>query len=134
MYREMVEELESCYDTTSRQSLGGAPKGDNHVTSATAVVAINLPDGPGDAIKEYTARIAELQALKTEILKEVSQLEHRRKAIVTDYYLHGLKWGQVSARNHYSERQCKNIRDAAVVNLVEVFGANAIIAGFKIQN
>ena len=82
-------------------------------------------------IDYYTAKIAELQTLKVEILREISGLEYKLKAIVTDYYLHGLKWEQVSARNHYSERQCKNIRDAAVGSLVKSFGANKIIAGFS---
>ena len=68
---------------------------------------------------------------KGEILREISGLEYKLKVIVTGYYLHGLKWEQVSARNHYSERQCKNIRDAAVGSLVKPFGANKIIAGFS---
>lgn len=131
-YREMVKELESYYDTIGGQSLDGMPKGKNHVSNAVEAVALNLPDGLGENIDHYTAKIGELQALKVEILKEISRLEFRLKSIVTDYYLHGLKWEQVSARNHYSERQCKNIRDAAVVALIKAFGENAIIAGFKI--
>ena len=122
-YRGMVEELESYYDTIGGQSLDGMPKGKNHVSNAVEAVALN--------IEYYTKKIAELQALKVEILKEISGLEYKLKVIVTDYYLHGLKWEQVSARNHYSERQCKNIRDAAVGSLVKSFGANKIIAGFS---
>lgn len=130
--REMVKELESYYDTIGGQSLDGMPKGKNHISSAVEAVALNLPDGIHTELEYYTGRVEELQALKVEILKEISRLEYRLKSIVTDYYLHGLKWEQVSARNHYSERQCKNIRDTAVGNLVEAFGANRIIAGFKI--
>lgn len=130
-YRGMVNELESYYDTIGGQSLDGMPKGKNHITNAVEAVALNLPDGLEQEIDHYTTRIGELQALKVEILKEISRLEYRLKSIVTDYYLHGLKWEQVSARNHYSERQCKNIRDAAVGSLVKPFGANKIIAGFS---
>lgn len=131
-YRGMVNELESYYDTIGGQSLDGMPKGKNHISNAVEAVALNLPDGLGQEIDHYTARIGELQALKVEILKEISRLEYRLKSIVTDYYLHGLKWEQVSARNRYSERQCKNIRDAAVAALIKAFEGNAVIAGFKI--
>lgn len=132
LYRDIVKDLESYYDTIGGQSLDGMPKGKNHISNAVEAVALNLPEGLGEAINGYTARIGELQALKVEILKEISRMEYRLKTIVADYYLHGLKWEQVSARNHYSERQCKNIRNAAVESLVEAFGANAVIAGFKI--
>ncbi len=130
--RDIVKDLEeSYYDTIGGQSLDGMPKGKNHISNMVEAVALNVPDGIGEAISGYEAKIAELQALKVEILKEISRLEYRLKSIVTDYYLNGLKWEQVSARNHYSERQCKNIRDAAVKSLVETFGENKIIAGFK---
>lgn len=130
-YRDIVSELESYYDTIGGQSLDGMPKGKNHISNMVEAVALNVPEGTGEAISGYEAKIAELQALKVEILKEISRLEYRLKSIVTDYYLHGLKWEQVSARNHYSERQCKNIRNAAVVALAEAFEGNAIIAGFN---
>ncbi len=130
--RDIVKDLEeSYYDTIGGQSLDGMPKGKNHISNMVEAVALNVPAGTAEAIESYEAKIAELQALKVEILKEISRLEYRLKSIVTDYYLNGLKWEQVSARNHYSERQCKNIRDAAVKSLVETFGANKIIAGFK---
>lgn len=131
-YRDIVSELESYYDTIGGQSLDGMPKGKNHISNMVEAVALNVPEGTAEAISGYEAKITELQALKVEILKEISCLEYRLKSIVTDYYLHGLKWEQVSTRNHYSERQCKNIRDTAVKSLVKPFGANRIIAGFEI--
>lgn len=131
-YRDIVKDLESYYDTIGGQSLDGMPKGKNHITNVVEAVALNLPEGLGEVVEGYTEKIGELQALKVEILKEISSLEYRLKSIVTDYYLHGLKWEQVSARNHYSERQCKNIRDAAVKSLAETFAENKIIAGFEI--
>lgn len=94
-YRGMVEELESYYDTIGGQSLDGMPKGKNHVSNAVEAVALNLPEGIAENIEYYTKKIAELQALKVEILKEISGLEYKLKVIVTDYYLHGLKWEQV---------------------------------------
>ena len=101
------------------------------IRKLTVLECKRLQTVPDSYIDYYTAKIAELQTLKVEILREISGLEYKLKAIVTDYYLHGLKWEQVSARNHYSERQCKNIRDAAVGSLVKSFGANKIIAGFS---
>ena len=129
-YRSMVEELESYYDTIGGQSLDGMPKGKNHISNAVEAVALNLPDGIAENIDYYTAKIAELQTLKVEILREISGLEYKLKAIVTDYYLHGLKWEQVSARNHYSERQCKNIRDSALDKLKQRFSVNPVVSKF----
>ena len=70
-YRGMVEELESYYDTIGGQSLDGMPKGKNHISNAVEAVALNLPEGIAENIDYYTAKIAELQALKVEILKEI---------------------------------------------------------------
>ena len=41
-----------------------------------------------------------------------------------------MKWEQVAVRNHYSERQCKNIRDNAVETLLKRFENNPYISKF----
>lgn len=132
LYQSIVSDLETYYDPLGGVPMDGMPRGKNHVSSPTETVALNLPPDLRESIDFYNAKITELRALKVETLKEVSRLEHRLKSVIIDYYLHGLKWEQVSVRNHYSERQCKNIRNAAVDSLAQKFGENAVIAGFEI--
>lgn len=79
----------------------------------------------------YRRRIETLKELKIQILKEVSSLEYKQKSIVMDHYLYGMIWEQVAARNHYSERQCKNIRTQAIEYLISQFSANKTIRTFK---
>ena len=132
LYQSLVDDLESYYDTLGGVNIDGMPKEQNHISNPTEATALNLPPDLRESIEMYTEKISELRALKVQTLKEVSRLEHRMKAVIVDYYLHGLKWEQVSARNHYSERQCKNIRNAAVESLAQRFSENAVIAGFEI--
>ena len=82
-------------------------------------------------MKDYAERIETLQRLKSQILQEVSRLKLKEKTIIFDYYIYGMKWEQVAERIHYSDRQCKNIRDTAVEKLAERFENNATIRGFK---
>lgn len=133
MYRATVDDLEGYYEPSSGKTLDAMPKAKYNVSNPTETMATNLPDRLADDIRDFNGKINMLYRLKTEILKEVSTLELKYKAIITDYYLHGLKWEQVSARNHYSERQCKNIRDTAIDNLAVKFGENRIIAEFVMQ-
>ena len=130
MYRATVDDLEGYYEPSNGKTLDAMPKAKYNVSNPTETMAINLPDRLADDIRDFNGKINMLYRLKTEILKEVSTLELKYKAIITDYYLHGLKWEQVSTRNHYSERQCKNIRDTAIDNLAVKFGENRIIAEF----
>lgn len=132
LYQSIVSDLESYYDPLCGTSMDGMPKGKGRTSSPTENMALSLPPDLQKSIAFYNAKIAELRALKVETLKEVCGLEHKMKSVVVDYYLHGLKWEQVSVRNHYSERQCKNIRNAAVDSLAKRFGENAVIAGFDI--
>lgn len=132
LYKSTVADLEAYYEPLSAQPLDGMPRGKNGVSQPTETIALNLPDNLREDIEFYNSKISALYKLKTEILKEVSGLEPKFKCIITDYYLHGLKWEQVSVRNHYSERQCKNIRNTAVETLAARFENNPAIADFKI--
>lgn len=133
LYRETLDDLESYYDTIKGQNMDGMPHGSGGTGNPVESTVLNLPPDLRENIDFYNGKINELHRLKVEVLKEVSGLEHRMACIVMDYYLHGLKWEQVSVRNHYSERQCKNIRNTAIDNLAQKFGKNAIIAGFEIS-
>lgn len=132
LYQSLVDDLEGYYDTIGGMNMDGMPRGQNHISNPVEAAVLRLPPDLRENIDTYNRKIADLRALKVQILKEVSRLEYRMKAVIIDYYLHGLKWEQVSVRNHYSERQCKNIRNQAVENLVQKFRDNAVIADFEI--
>lgn len=133
-YKSIVEDLEGYYDPLCGQPLDGMPRARNNISQVTENTAINLPENLREDIDYYKAKINSLYLLKAETLKEVSNLGPKFKGIIIDYYLYGLKWEQVSVRNHYSERQCKNIRNTAVESLAQKFRDNKAIADFKIPS
>ena len=97
LYKSTVADLEAYYEPLSAQ-LDGMPRGKNSVSQPTETIALNLPDNLREDIEFYNSKISALYKLKTEILKEVSGLELKFKCIITDYYLHGLKWEHGSVK------------------------------------
>ena len=94
---------------------------------------MNIPDYVRTDIQEYTKEIEKLQKVKVEILKEVARLTMKQKNVIFGYYFHKMKWEQVAEGTHYSERQCKNIRDAAVERLLKGFENNRILSEYEIR-
>jgi hypothetical protein len=131
-YKALLGDLEDYYHPLGAMNYDGLPKGINNVSHITENTALNIPDFVHEDIKYYEAKIDELFQLKTEILKEVSKLEYRHKTIIFDFYLNKMKWEQVSSRNNYSERQCKNIRNEALEKLDLRFSQNRVISKFKV--
>lgn len=131
--RGLIKELEQCYDTSSGISYDGMPKGKNHLSNPTEKTAMNIPDFVRKDIRNYTEKIAQLQKFKCEIVKEVLRLPLKQKQTIMMFYFKKLKWMQIADELHYSERQCKNIRDNALDQLAENFGNNYIIANFEIK-
>lgn len=131
IYRRIVSEYEDrFYNTIGAMAGDGMPKGKNHITRPVENAAIHIPDNVRGDIAECERKIHALQILKSQMLQEVSRLRLKEKSIIFDYYIHGLKWEQVAERLHYSDRQCKNIRDAAVEKLIARFDNNPKIKGF----
>ena len=132
--RKCIKNLNDEYYTPlAGTSYDGLPHGKNNVSQITENLAINIPDGVADEIREYERRIEEYQQLKAEILREISRLQLSQKSIIFDKYMNGLKWEQVAVRNHYTSRHCKNIRREAVECLVKYFGRNQTISNFKME-
>lgn len=131
--RGLIKELGQCYDTSSGISYDGMPKGKNHLSNPTEKTAMNIPDFVRKDIRNYTEKIAQLQKFKCEIVKEVLRLPLKQKQTIMMFYFKKLKWMQIADELHYSERQCKNIRDNALDQLAENFGNNYIIANFEIK-
>lgn len=132
VYRSIVEDLEQNYNPLAAMQYDGQPKGKYNISQQTENIALNIPDYVREDIKYYQNKIDSLQKLKVEILKEVSRLKLHQKNIIFGFYFNGLKWEQVAVRNHYSERQCKNIRDLAVESLSQKFSNNGTIANYEL--
>lgn len=113
-------------------SYDGLPKGKNNISRTTEDLALNIPEDVTEDLKNYERRIEEYYKLKSEILQELSRLKYRQKTILFDKYVNRLIWEQVAVRNHYSARQCKNIRKEAIEVLIKRFASNQTISKFKI--
>ena len=130
-YRRILGQLDMAYEPTGGMQYDGMPKGKNHISRPTEDIAMQMPDCIREEIKKYKRNIEELQQLKVEILREVSRLALKQKLVIFSYYFYGMKWEQVAERMHYSERQCKNIRDGAIKSLAVWFGNNTYITASK---
>ena len=125
--RNIVEDLEMCYDTSAAVNYDGMLRGQNHISNPTEKAAINVPDYVRKEIREHKEDIEQLQKLKCEIVKEVLRLSLKQKQVIMMFYFQDLKWAQISDLLHYSERQCKNIRNEAIERLLVIFQNNKTI-------
>lgn len=132
IYRKIINDLtDKYYNPIGTIQCDGLPKGKNNISRQTENMALNIPDFVSGEIKDYEAKVQQLQSLKAQLLQEISRLKLKEKRIIFDFYIHNLKWEQVAVRNSYSERQCKNIRDNALATLSQRFEKNQIISQFK---
>lgn len=132
IYRRILHDYESqYYNTIGAMANDGQPKGKNHISRPVESAAMNVPDYVRQDMEEYEAKVSYLQRTKSQILQEISRLKLKEKTIIFDYYIYGMKWEQVAERNHYSDRQCKNIRDAAVEKLAAKFQNNDFLREFR---
>ena len=132
IYRNIKNDMtDQYYNPIVDIQCDGRPKGKNNISRQTENMALNIPDFVSGEIKDYEAKVQQLQSLKAQLLQEISRLKLKEKRIIFDFYIHNLKWEQVAVRNSYSERQCKNIRDNALATLSQRFEKNQIISQFK---
>lgn len=131
--RNIVNDLEQYYYTTPAVNYDGMPHAKYSTGSPTENAALKIPDYVHDEIQKYTAEITDLQKVKVEILKEVSRLKLKYKNVIFGFYFHGMKWEQVANGTHYSERQCKNIRDEALLRLLQGFSRNRVLVTYRIE-
>lgn len=131
--RSIISDLEQYYNPIQGIGYSDTTKGKYANSNQTERIAMNIPDYVRTDIQEYTKEIEKLQKVKAEILKEVARLTMKQKNVIFGYYFHKMKWEQVAEGTHYSERQCKNIRDAAVERLLKGFENNRILSEYEIR-
>lgn len=131
IYSKILENLTNrYYNPIGAIQCDGLPKGKNNISRQTENMALNIPNHVSGEVKDYENRIKTLQDLKMQIMHEVLKLEFKEKSIIYDFYINDMKWELVAVRNHYSERQCKNIRDNAIETLLHMFMNNPYISKF----
>lgn len=128
--KRVINNLEDMYYLPSSNSqLDGMPKAKNHVSKLTEDIALNIPDGVSETVRNLNIKNERLDTLYKEILKEIQSLEYREHKVIYDFYLMNYRWGKI-ARGFYSVRQCKNIRNQALNKLQKKFEDNIYISNY----
>ena len=117
------------YLPSSNSQLDGMPKAKNHISKLTEDIALNVPDGVSETIRNLNIKNERLDTLYKEILKEIQSLEYREHKVIYDFYLMNYRWEKI-ARGFYSVRQCKNIRNEALKKLQKKFKDNIYISNY----
>lgn len=128
--KEAIEDIEMrYYNPINGVNMDGMPKGKGGTSNPTENTALNVPEWASEQLQELQAEQKALYALKRAIRKELERLPYIQRVIVSDFYIRGDNWVRISAQIHYSERQCKNIRNNALVKLGRRFASNKAIVG-----
>lgn len=128
--KRVISNLEDMYYLPSSNSqLDGMPKAKNHISKLTEDIALSVPDGVSETIRNLNIKNERLDTLYKEILKEIQSLEYREHKVIYDFYLMNYRWEKI-ARGFYSVRQCKNIRNEALKKLQKKFKDNIYISNY----
>ena len=119
------------YSIGGSGNLDGMPRSKYKTSNPTESAALNIPDSASTAMCDLRSQIENLAALNAAILQELNKLPLTQKSILYDFYIQGLQWVQISVRVHYSETQCKKIRNRALDNLTKYFSKNELIKNFN---
>lgn len=122
---------ERYYSPISGINYDGMPKGKGGTSSPTENTALNVPGWVNAEMQELQREKAALYRVRAAIRKELNCLPYIQRAVISSFYLEGQQWVRISAQIHYSERQCKNIRDCAVGKLGWRFASNKAVSGYN---
>lgn len=129
--QRIIKDLEDrYYPSIGVAKIDGLPKSKGSTSSPVEAIVLNVPDTVFNTMKELEARNKKLCKLKTEILKEINTLKHVSRVVIIGFYIEGQQWAQITGQVHYSERQCKNIRDNALELLAIRFARNKVIVNY----
>jgi len=128
----MIEELhDRYYSTVGAARIDGMPKAKGGVSSPVETTVLNVPESAYNTIRELTEANNKLNKVKSAILKELNGLSYLHKAVIIEFYIRGLQWVRISEHLHYSERQCKNVRNHALEKLSKNFDVNKTISKYN---
>lgn len=119
------------YTTTGAVNYDGMPHEQGGTSSPVERVVLNLPRAVTNTIDSMNRENRKLEKVKAETLSELNRLNYHQKAVILAFYIDGQQWEQISERLNYSPRQCRNIRDDAVVRMGKLFSQNTTLSSFK---
>ena len=122
---------EMFYGLHGGNTFGSGATKTNKISNPTEAAALNIPDSTSEFMSVLRSKIERLNKLKAEIFTELCKLPLVEKNILTYFYFKGFQWVQISSRVHYSETQCKNIRNKALEKLGGFFEQNEFIKNFN---
>lgn len=114
------------YNTLKSTQLDGMPKGKGGISNPVEQTILSVPEGVRETIESLQRENKKLEKLQREITEELLKLEYRERKIIYEFYIYEHNWEKI-ARGFYSVRQCKNIRNAALKKLGQIFRANTTI-------
>lgn len=118
------------YTTLGSVHVGGMFHGSAGGESPVERAALNIPRSVTNTMESLNRENDRLAKIKAEILSELNRLTYHERAVLLGFYIDGLQWEQISERVHYSPRQCRNIRNDALIRLENLFSQNKAIARF----
>lgn len=125
----MISDIEDeYYSASGGAGMDGMPKAKGRTSNPVQTLALNIPDSVRETIKALHEQKKVLVKLKAEIFKEINRLTYIERVIIMAFYIEEQKWSQIKGLANYSERQCKNIRSAALDKLTVYFKRNKAIS------
>lgn len=122
---------EMYYGLHGGSTFGSAAPKTNRISNPTETTVLNIPDSASKKMSELRSQIERLGEVQAAILTEICKLPLIEKSILTYFYFKGLQWVQISSRVHYSETQCKKIRNKALDKLGGFFEQNEVVKNFN---
>lgn len=127
----LKENEEMYYGLHGGSTFGSAAPKTNKISNPTETAVLNIPEPTSRFMSELRSEIERLNELKAAIFAEICKLPLVEKNILTYFYFKGFQWVQISIRVHYSETQCKKIRNKALEKLGGFFEQNELIKNFN---
>ena len=130
--RSALEDYEETYyGLHGGNPFGSATPKTNRISKPTEAAALNIPDSVSEKITELRAEIERFYKLQAEIFSAICKLPLREKTVVVEFYIKKRQWVQISRQIHYSETQCKKIRNKALGKLGDFFEQNELVKSFS---
>lgn len=131
MYRKVLSDLIDTHEkSVGTVKFDSQPKIIKKRESTVENAVINVHENIKCDIDACNKMIGELKSLKPEIIKEVSKLKYYQKKIVFNFYFYDMKWKDIANQVGYTDRQCRNIRDRALLSLSDLFEHNKVIVDY----
>lgn len=122
---------ETYYGLHGGNPFGSAAPKTNRVSKPTEAAALNIPASISEQMNELRTEMDRLYKLQAEIFSAICKLPLGEKTVIVDFYIKKRQWVQISQKIHYSETQCKKIRNRALGKLGDFFEQNELVKNFS---